>query len=81
MGSPSPMLGTSTSLLRAVALAVLPLGGPARKRRERAFGEDDVVAAENVVGVELAGGDQMNLGGVAEALPGHRVAPVGNDEH
>ena len=45
------------------------------------LGEDDPVVAQDVVGVELAGGDQLHLGDVAEAERGRGVVATDDHEH
>ena len=47
---------------------------------QRGVGEDHVVAAQHVVGVELAALDQLHLGQVEEALDGVGVVDVDHDQ-
>ena len=63
------LLGRLVGLARRTALARSPRAPGRQERVQRALGEDDVVADQHVVGVELVGDEQVHLGDVAQAQP------------
>ena len=66
---------------RSGSSPALALGRPGDVLGERGLGEDDLVGDQHVVGVELAGLDQVHLRHVAQAHPVEDVVAVEHDQH
>ena len=78
-GMPPGISRVARSGLAAPAEAAL--GRPVDVLGERGLGEDDLVGDQHVVGVELAGLDQVHLRRVAQAHPVEDVVAVEDHEH